>query len=136
MNTFHEKVFFGAVTLASSAFSALGAILSVGETRWLYVTLASSSLMSGFLALMFKRQEETIRLVVGRCGFAVLGGIMATKPAVHYLGIADAQTDIIALAGVSSLVCIATFFVGYALLKIVEIQAPEVAEKWFKKFTE
>jgi len=136
MNQFHEKVFFGFTTLVSTGFSMVGAILTTGEARWLYVTLAASSMTSGFLALMFKRQEETMRLVVGRCGFAILGGVLATRPIVHHLGFeAVADTDIISLGGLSAATCIGTFFIGFAMLSILEKSAPSIAEKWFKKFT-
>lgn len=136
MNTFHEKVFFGFTTLASAGFSMVGAIVTDGEARWLYVTLAASSMTSGFLALMFKRADETIRLVIGRCGFAILGGILATKPLVHQLGFEKlTETDIISLGGLSSLTCIITFFVGVAMLGRLERAAPELAAKWFRKFT-
>lgn len=136
MNQFSEKVFFGVTTLTSTGFSMVGAILTTGEARWLYVTLAASSMTSGFLALMFKRQEETMRLVVGRCGFAILGGVLATRPIVHHLGFeAVADTDIISLGGLSAATCIGTFFIGFAMLSILEKSAPSIAEKWFKKFT-
>ncbi len=137
MNSFHEKLFFGFTTLVSTGCSTLGAILSTGETRWLYVTLASSSMTSGFLALMFKRTEETMRLVVGRCGFAILGGVLATRPIVHHLGFEKvADTDIISLGGLSSATCVGTFFLGYSILRLLEQNAPGIAEKWFKKMSE
>jgi hypothetical protein len=134
MNTFHEKLLFGFAALTSTGFSMLGAIMTDGEARWLYVTLAASSMTSGFLALMFKKQDEAIRLVVGRCGFAVLGGVLATRPIVHQLGFVKiTETDIISLAFISAMTCIATFFVGFAGLLIVERQSPQLAEKWLKK---
>lgn len=137
MTTFHEKLFFGFITLASTAFSTLGAILTTGEARWLYVTLATSSMTSGFIALMFKRADESMRLVIGRCGFAILGGILATRPIVHHLGFESiVETDIISLGGLSSLSCIGTFFVGHSVLSIIEKQAPKLADKWFRRFTE
>lgn len=137
MNQFHEKVFFGFITLASTAFSMIGAILTTGEARWLYVTLAASSMTSGFLALMFKRADESMRLVVGRCGFAILGGILATRPIVHHLGFEKVtETDIISLGGLSAATCIGTFFVGFAMLSCIEKSSPVLAEKWFKKFSE
>ena len=137
MNSFHEKLFFGFTTLVSTGCSMLGAIITTGEARWLYVTLAASSMTSGFLALMFKRQDETMRLVIGRCGFAILGGILATRPIVHHLGFDKvADTDIISLGGLSAATCIGTFFVGYALLSCLEKNAPALAEKWFKKMSE
>lgn len=137
MNNFHEKVFFGIITLVSSGFSTIGAILTTGEARWLYVTLAASSMTSGFLALMFKRADETMRLVIGRCGLAIMGGVLATRPIVHHLGFEKvSETDIISLGGLSAATCIATFFIGHAMLSIIEKSAPKLAEKWFKKLTE
>ena len=134
MNTFHEKLFFGITTLTGTAFSTLGAVMNQGEARWLYVTLAASSMTSGFLALMFKKSEQSIQLVIGRCGFAVLGGVLATRPIVHQLGFSKiTETDIISLAGLSALTCIGTFFIGVAGLRTLERVAPEIAEKWFKK---
>lgn len=134
MNPLHEKVMFGGTVLVSSATSAVGAMLTTGETRWLFVTFTVSFLMSGFLALMFKKTTESIQLVVGRCGFSIFGGILATHPVVKHFRIDTANGDVIELAGVSSLVCILTFFVGFRLLKIIENRAPELAEKWFKRF--
>lgn len=137
MNQFHEKLFFGFTTLVSASFSTVGAILTTGEARWLYVTLAASSMTSGFLALMFKKADETMRLVIGRCGLAVLGGVLATRPIVHHLGFEKVtETDIISLGGLSAATCIGTFFIGHALLKVLEKTAPALAEKYFKKFTE
>lgn len=136
MIPFHEKLFFGWITLFSSGIYTLGAILTTGEARWIYVTLAASSMTSGFLALMFKKENETVRLVVGRCGFAILGGILATRPIVHHLGFeAVTDTDIISLGGLSSLTCIGTFFLCIPLLKILEKAAPDLAAKWFKKYS-
>lgn len=136
MNPFHEKLMFG-FTLGTSALASwLGAMATNGETRWLFVTLATSMMMSGFMALMFKKPEETIQLVVGRCGLSVFCGIFATRPVVHYLKLESAYSDIISLGGISSLVCVAGFFVGFALLKIVEIKSPAIADKWFKRFTD
>jgi hypothetical protein len=90
--------------------------------------------MSGFLALMCKRADDTIQLVVGRCGFSIMGGIFLTKPVVHYLSLDEVTlNDAIALAGTSSAVCFGVFFVGYAGLRIIEARSPAIAEKWFKK---
>lgn len=134
MNSFHEKLFFGATTLVSSGFSLLGAIVTTGEARWLYVTLAASSMMSGFLALMFKGEKENVRVLVGRCGFAILGGILATQPVAQWLGLESSlEENIIRLAGLASATTIATFFFGYGLLLSIERRAPALAEKWLKK---
>ncbi len=134
MPPIHEKILFGFTLLASAASSAAGAALTQGETRWFFVTFAASFLMSGFLALMCKKPEETIQLVVGRCGFAIMGGIFLSKPVVHYTGlIAITTADAIALAGVSSGVCFVMFFIGYAGLRLIETRSPAIAEKWFRK---
>lgn len=135
MNSFHEKLFFGVTTIISSGFSLLGAIVSTGEARWLYVTLASSCMMSGFLAMMCKGPEDgSIRRMVGRCGISILGGILATQPVVKHLGYEQAvDANIIALAGISSVTCIGTFFLGMPFISILEKSAPKIVEKWFKK---
>lgn len=135
MNTFHEKLFFGTATLTSVGTSTLGALMTEGETRWVFVTFTCSILTAAFMALMFKRSDEGVRLVIGRCGFSVLGGILATQPAAYYFKVDTVHTNIISLAALSSVVCIGFFFVGYAMLKIVEAKAPALAEKWFKKLT-
>lgn len=135
MNPFHEKLTFGATLLASSMFSALGAIFTSGETRWLFVTFTVSFLMSGFLALMFKKPEDTIQLVIGRCGFSIISGIFGTYQVVERFGISSARTDIISLGGIAAGVCIAAFLIGFALLRIVESKAPQLADKLFKRYT-
>jgi hypothetical protein len=134
MNPLQEKLLFGSSLLASAASSAVGAILTTGETRWLCVTFAVSFLMSGFLALMFKKSEDTIQLVIGRCGVAILGGIFGTYYVVDKFKIISVQTDVIALGGISGLVCILCFLIGYAFLRMVEDRAPAIASKLFKKY--
>lgn len=137
MNAFLERIFFGTAILVSSAFSTVGAVISTGEMRWIYCTFAVSSMTAGFMALMFKRADETIRLVIGRCGFSILGGVLATKPVIHHLGFEElAEKELVSLAGIASLVCIGTFFVGYAMLSLLERAAPQIAARWFKKLTE
>lgn len=137
MTHYIEKIGFGLSSLAFTFFSTIGAIMTTGETRWVYVTFATSSLMSGFLSLMFKAPNETVRLAIGRFGFAILGGILGTKPIIHHLGFTDlCETDIISLGALSAFTCILTFFIGVGLLKALEVAAPELAQKWFKKFTE
>jgi hypothetical protein len=135
MQAFHEKVFFGIISMIGAALSTTGAILTDGETRWVFVTFTVSILTAAFLALTFKAPSEGIRLVVGRCGLSVLGGILGTQPVVHYFKIDSVHENVISLAAASSVVCVAFFFVGYAMLKIIEAKAPVIAEKWFKKLT-
>lgn len=135
MTPYAEKISLGAITLISTSFSVLGAIMTVGETRWVYVTFAASCLTSGFISLMFKRDTDPIHKAIGRFGLSILGGILGTKPIVHHLGFEQlCETDIISLAGLSAATCIGTFFLGFAFLKILEVSAPTIAEKWLKKF--
>jgi hypothetical protein len=136
MTPYNDKILFGFSTLASTAFCAIGAIFTTGEARWIYASFAASVLTSGFLALMFKRTTETIRLVIGRCGFAVLGGVLATRPVIHYFSMVEAEMDVVAIAGMAAAVTVGTFFFGFALLNIFERVSPALAEKWFKKFTD
>lgn len=135
MQSFHEKLLFGFASLTSAGMSTAGAIMTDGETRWVFVTFTVSILTAAFLALMFKRAEENFRLVVGRCGISVLGGILVTQPVVHYFKIDSVHTNVISLAAVSGAVCIACFFVGFSLLKLIEAKSPALAEKWFKNIT-
>lgn len=136
MTPYNEKILFGFSTLASTAFCAIGAIFTTGEARWIYASFAASVLTSGFLALMFKRTTETIRLVIGRCGFSVLGGILATRPVIHYFEMAEDSMDVVAISGMAAGVTVVTFFFGFAILNIFERVSPEIAEKWFKKLTD
>lgn len=132
LNHYHEKMLFGVSTLLSASCAFLGAMLSVGEVRWLLVTLTTSILTSSFLALTFKKPAEAIGLVVGRCGIAILGGVCATKLLVHYFKVNGADSDVIVLGGLSGASCLVTYTVGWALIKVMETKAPELANKIFK----
>lgn len=136
MTTHLEKMTFGTFTAVPAVISAVGAILTEGDTRWLCITAFISFLTSGFLSLMFKKPDETIQIVVGRAGIAILGGMFATRPVVHMFALEDVYKDAIYLAAVSSGVCVGMFSVGVALLKILEASAPTLANKIFKKYTE
>jgi hypothetical protein len=134
MSYTQEKIFFGISALLASAFSTLGAVMSAGEVRWLCVTITVSIITSSFLSLIFKRSEESIRLVIGRSGFAILCGVFGTKFLVHKYQIAYANEDIVALGSVSCGVCIGGFIVGYALLQILNKNSQKLADKIFKKW--
>lgn len=129
-----EKITYGLAILSSAASSTAAAILSAGETRWLCVTITSSILTSGFLALVFKRTDETIRLVIGRCGLSLLCGVLGSRYIVHRYGIEAVDNDIVALAGVAAGVTMAGFILGYPLLQLVNSKSGTLAEKIFKKF--
>ena len=120
--------------LTSSAFAWVGAILSTGEERWLYITFAASFMTSGFLAMFFKKPDETIRMVVGRCGLAILGGIFFTPLTAKYLEAKSLADDGIALAGFATLTCIISFILGVTLLRFVNSKSEEIINRLFVKW--
>lgn len=129
-----EKITYGIAAMASAAMSTLGAILSEGDNRWLFVTLTSSILTACFLALVFKRVDETIRIVIGRAGLAIIGGVLGSRYIVHHYGIKSVDSDVVALAGVAAAVTLGGFIIGYPLLQLINSKSGTLAEKIFKKF--
>jgi hypothetical protein len=134
MSYTQERIFFGTSGVLATIFSGLGAVMSAGELRWLCVTITVSIITSSFLALIFKRDEETIRMVVGRSGFAILCGVFGSKYMVHRYDLRFTDHDIVALGGVSCAVCIGGFIVGYVLLQVLNKNAPKLADKLFRKW--
>ena len=129
-----EKITYGLAAMASAGMSTLGAILTDGESRWLFVTITSSILTACFLALVFKRVDETIRIVIGRAGLSILGGVLGSRYIVHRYALTSAENDIVALAGVAAAVTIGGFIIGYPLLQLINSRSGTLAEKIFKKF--
>jgi hypothetical protein len=137
MTPFQEKIYFGVITLASTSVSTVGAILTTGEVRWLYVTLATSILTSGFVSLMLKKPAESVQLVIGRCGLAIIGGVLATKPVINFMNYEEAvKEDMILLALLAAVTCIATFCLSMQVFRAIERTAPKMVDKMFKKFFE
>jgi len=130
-----EKITYGVGALASAAMSTVGAVLSDGDVRWFCVTFTASILTACFLALIFKRVDEGIRLVIGRAGMAILGGVLASRYIVHHYGLKIVDNDVVALAGVAAGVTAVGFVVGYPLLQLINSKSGTLAEKIFKKFT-
>lgn len=125
-----EKTILGLSTLASSAISAIGAIV-VGDDvlKYLYVTMTVSAMTAGFMALVFRRQHDSIKPVVGRCGLSWLGGIFGTRVLMHHFHIQGADEDIIYLMGLSGGVTIASFLVGFAFLQLIAERASLIVER-------
>lgn len=130
-----EKITYGIAAMVSAAASTFGAVVSEGESRWLFVTITASILTACFLALIFKRADEGIRLVIGRAGLSILGGVLGSRYIVSHYGITAVNNDIVALAGVAAGVTMAGFVVGYPLLQLINSKSGTLAEKIFKKFT-
>jgi hypothetical protein len=129
MTHFQEKTAFGIFNLLSAAILWTGALVTTGEARWLYITFASSVLTAGFLSLIFKRTDETIRIVVGRSGLAILGGVLGSKWIVAHWGLHHLDADGIALAGLASAVCLLSFVIGFAILQLIAKKSDQIAAR-------
>jgi hypothetical protein len=108
------KIFFGLASILSSALFAMGAILTDGEqARWIYVTLACSVITASFLALIFKKKDETMAIVVGRSGMSILGGVFGSKGIVQWLNWQSPHSGVVILGGIAVAACIFSFIIGY-----------------------
>ena len=129
-----EKAIYGLATIGGSGLSALGAIMSQGEARYLYVTLAVSIVTAAFCAIVFKSRTENMRTVVGRCGLSILGGIFGTRYALHKEWLTVVDEDVIILGGQAIGVTIASFFVGFWVLHLLNRRGKDLADKVFAKW--
>lgn len=130
---FKEKILFAAASFASSCFAGLGAIMTDGETRWIYVTMSIAILCSAFLALSFRRSEESIRVVVGRCGMSCLLTVFGTRILVEAANLKVAHTDVLYLGGLSLAVCVASYTVGHGLFRSLDENSTGMGN-WIRKF--
>ena len=134
MNYTQEKFFLGIGSILSSGLSGLGAIMTDSDAvRYLYLTLSVCIITATFLALVFRKQAETMRVVIGRCGLAILGGVFGTRILMHHVDLSAANGDVIYLLGISSAVTIVCFLIGYVFLRIVEKRSSDIANSIFNK---
>lgn len=131
---FHERILYGLTMLSGALFSTMGAVLTEGEVRHLYVTFTASIITAGFLALMFKSPLESIRLTVGRTGLSIVGGILGTRFFILHYGIKAVDGDVVALAGVAALVTGGGFLIGYPLLQIINTNSKTFADKLYRRW--
>lgn len=130
MSYFHEKTILGFAGLLSWSVTTLGAVMVEDEAlRYFYATFSISILTAFFMALVFRRTDETIRLVIGRCGLSILSGIFGTRFAIHYFKLEKTGADIVLLMGLSGIVTIAGFLIGFAFLKVINRKASQIANK-------
>lgn len=125
-----EKIFFGISSLFSSTLAWTGALLSTGDTRWLLITIAIGSMTSALLSLIFRQPHETMQLTCARSGFSILGSIFLTKYVAWQTGIDSVHTDPINLGGLTFLVCIVVFCVGFKALRYLEKKSDYIARKF------
>lgn len=135
MSYFHEKILLGIGGVLASSIMALGAVLvEDAQLRYFYATCSVSILTAFFMALVFRKQDETIRLVIGRCGLSILAGVFGTKFVIHYFSLKLVNADVIALMGLAGGVTIAGFIVGFALLKVADRKSNSIAGVLLKKW--
>lgn len=135
MNPFAEKILYGASAFTSAAASTAGAIMTEGDTRWFFVTVTASILTACFLALIFKKAEESIRIVIGRSGIAILCGVLLSRWMVHSFGIKMVDGDVVGLAGLAAAVTAGGFLVGFKFLHLINSKSDSLAKKLFDKWT-
>ncbi len=135
MSRFEEQFFLGIFSFFSSVSLWLGAYMTDGDTRWLYITFASSVTTAACLSLYFKKEKETIKIIIGRSGISIMGGIFGTKIATPYFESVDFHSDGVALAGIASGVCCLSFIVGVGVINAISKKADEIAKKIVEKYT-
>jgi hypothetical protein len=129
-----EKITYGVGAILASSMSTIGALMTDGESRWFFVTMTSSILTACFLALIFKRADEGIRLVVGRSGLSILGGILASRAIVHHWQVNYINEDIVLMAGLAAAVTIGCFILGFPFLQLMNSKSGTIVAKIFKKW--
>lgn len=130
-----EKILFGLGALFSTGVSTIAAAMTTGEARWFFVTLAASVPTALNLALVFKREGEGIRVIIGRANLSILGGVLGSHFVANKFEVISVTTDVVPLAGIAAAVTLGSFLVGYPLLQVINAKSGTLAEKIFKKFT-
>lgn len=138
MTWFEEKLLYSATVLISGFLCWIGAILSEGDIRWLYATMASSVMTSGFLGLILRKEGESIQIVIARAALGVFGGVFGTKIGVvsfeslNHLSV-KLESDVLFLSGVAGI--FAAFFnvVGFAFIKVADASAQSVSKRLLEK---
>ena len=120
MHYHEEKLIFGIASLTGSLLCSMGAIMTSGELRWIYVTLAVGVITSAFLALLFRRQTESIRVTIGRCGISIMLSMFGSKVVVHYYKAQPLTEDVLMLSAIAMGVCIFGYFVAHSFLRALD----------------
>lgn len=75
--------------------------MSEGDVRWLFTTFGTSILAASFLAMSFRKPNESIRVVIGRCGITILFAVFGSKAVVYYYQFEVVHDDIMLLGAVT-----------------------------------
>jgi hypothetical protein len=138
MTWFQDKIIYSAAVMLSGFCCWLGAILTQGDIRWLYATMASSVLTSGFLGLVLRKPEEPIQIIIPRAFLGVLGGVLGTKvgvisiPQLRHMS-ERFEADVLYLAGVAAFSSIIFHIVGYAFIKAANDSAQSISSRLLEK---
>jgi hypothetical protein len=99
---------------------SIGAIMTAGELRWIYVTLAVGVMTSAFLSLICRKDGESIKVTIGRCGISIMLSMFGSKAVVHYYKAQPLTEDVLILSFLAMAVCIFGYFIAHAFLKALD----------------
>jgi hypothetical protein len=126
-----EKIFFGIANLLGAAFGLLGAMMTEGDARWIYVTLSVGILVSTSMSLMTRR-DESMRVIAGRNLFTVIVTVLGTRALTHWvITLAPAKDDILLLGFLSACVCVCAFTIGFGLIRSLDQEKFSLG-RWLK----
>lgn len=130
-NYYLEKIFFGSLTLAAAFISWLGLLFSEGDFRWLFATLVGGIVTSTSMALL-TRYKESMKIVVGRFLFALIGAVVGTRVLVFFFPKLKAvHDDAFLLAGFAAVMSVFFFTWGYGMIRSMDDEKLPIG-KWFK----
>jgi hypothetical protein len=129
---YHEKLIFTAAAVISSGIMYIGAIMTTGDSQWLFATGSVSVLVSAFLSLTFRRSSESIRVVIGRCGITILLSVFGTRFVVYYCKLAEVtKDDMMMLGAITMAVCLAAYFPGHSMIRGLDRQSNSIGQSLF-----
>lgn len=129
MTYYQEKFFFGISSFISSALFGMGAIMTSGESRWVFVTLAVSLFTSTFLALLCRAPGETIKVVVGRSGITVMLAIFGSRALVLHYALDAVEKDVLLLGGLTFAISIAAYFIGHSFVRSLDRSSNRISDR-------
>jgi len=131
MTPYLEKLLIGFGGMVSSSTLALGAIMTTGELRWIYVTLAVGMMTSVFLTLLLKRPTDTVQVIIGRCGLSIMFSMVGSKLVVHFYKITGADSDVVILSAITMGVCVVGYTLGHNFVRMLARNSEKESSKLF-----
>jgi uncharacterized membrane protein len=131
MHYHHEKFIFGLASFTSSLLCSMGAIMTSGELRWIYVTFAVGIITSSFLALMCRKESESIKVTIGRSGISIMLSMVGSKAVVHYYKAQEIANDVLILSAIAMGICIFGYFVAHSFIKALDRNSGSIGSELF-----